>query len=125
VGAPPGAEGGQATVELALLLPVVVVVLLTVVQVAVLGRDALLVAHAAREAARAAAVDPHPGAAPAAASAAGGLDPDRLEVTVSGRGGPGSRVRVEVRYEAPADVPLVGRLVGDRTLVSAVTMRVE
>jgi Flp pilus assembly protein TadG len=112
-------------VELALLLPVVVLISLAVLQLGVLGRDLLLVSHAAREAARAAAVDPDPAAARRAASESSGLDPDRLHVRVTGRQGPGSRVRVEIAYQASTTIPLVGRLVGDRTLESAVTMRVE
>ncbi len=120
-----GRERGQSTVELALLLPVVVLLLLAVLQVGVLGRDVLLVTHAAREAARAAAVDGDPGAARRAAVASSGLHPDRVPVAVTGRDGPGSRVRVEVAYRAPTGVPIVGRLLGDRTLHAAVTMRVE
>jgi Flp pilus assembly protein TadG len=112
-------------VELALLLPVVALLLLAILQVAVLARDVVLVTHAAREAARAAAVDPDPTAATAAAREATGLDADRLRVAVSGRGGPGSRVRVEVSYRAGTDVPLVGALLGDRTLRGTATMRVE
>lgn len=118
-------EDGQASVELALTLPVIVVLLLTILQAGLLARDNLLVAHASREAARAAAVDPDPGAARAAAEESSGLSADRLEVSVSGRGAPGSRVRVEVRYRAPTAVPLVGALLGDRTLRATTTMRVE
>ena len=118
-------EGGQATVELALLLPVVVTLLLVVLQVGLLARDVILVTHAAREAARAAAVDSAPGAARAAAAAAGGLEADRLTVQVRGRGGTGSRVRVTVVYRAPTEVPIVGAFVGDRTLRAEATMRVE
>lgn len=118
-------EGGQATVELALLLPVVVVLLLVILQVGLIARDVVLVTHAAREAARAAAVDPDPGAARAAAAAAGGLAADRLTVGVRGRGDAGSRVRVRITYRAPTDVPLVGALVGDRTLRAEASMRVE
>ena len=51
-------EGGQATVEVALLLPLLATMLLAVVQVGLVVRDQVLVTHAAREAARAAAVDP-------------------------------------------------------------------
>jgi Flp pilus assembly protein TadG len=112
-------------VELALLLPLVVLLLLAVLQVGLLARDVVLVTHASREAARAAAVDPAPGAALAAARASSGLDADRLRVTVAGRGDAGSRVRVEVTYRAHLDVPLIGDLVGDRTIRSAATMRVE
>ena len=54
-------ERGQATVEFALLLPVLVLALLAVLQVAFVVRDQVAVVHAAREAARAASVDPDPG----------------------------------------------------------------
>lgn len=118
-------DRGQASVELALLLPVVVLLLLAVLQVGLLARDVVLVTHASREAARAAATDPEPGAARAAANASSGLDPDRLDVTVSGRGAAGSRVRVEVTYQAQTGVPLIGALLGDRTIRSTATMRVE
>jgi Flp pilus assembly protein TadG len=112
-------------VELALLLPLVVVLLLAVLQVGLLARDVVLVTHASREAARAAATDPDPEAARTAATASSGLAADRLEVRVRGRGDAGSRVRVEVAYRAPTTVPLVGALLGDRTIRSSATMRVE
>lgn len=117
-------DGGQATVELALVLPLVALLALVVVQVGLVVRDQLLVTHAAREAARIAAVDPEPGAPAAAArAAAADLDPGRLDVTASGRAS--GRVRVEVSYRAPTVVPLVGALLDDVTLRAAVTMRVE
>jgi len=112
-------------VELALLLPVVAVLLLAVVQVGLVARDLVLVTHASREAARAAATDPAPGAARSAALASSGLDPQRLQVTVADRGAAGSRVRVEVTYRSATVVPVVGRILGDRTLHSTTTMRVE
>ena len=118
-------ERGQASVEVALLLPVLVLVLLVILQVGLIGRDLVLVSHASREAARAAAVDPDPGAAEAAARASGGLDPRRLTVSVTGRGAAGSLVQVTVRYRAGTDVPLVGALLGERTIRSSTTMRVE
>ncbi|MGI9032070.1 MAG: TadE/TadG family type IV pilus assembly protein, partial [Ilumatobacteraceae bacterium] len=55
--------GGQAAVELALVLPVVVVFLLGLLQVALVARDQLAVELAAREGARAALVSAQPGAA--------------------------------------------------------------
>jgi Flp pilus assembly protein TadG len=118
-------ERGQATVELALVLPLVVLLLLALVQVAVVTRDQVLVAHAAREAVRAAAVDPDVEAARRAAEQAGPLAPDRLGVEVTGRDGVGSRVRVVVRYTVPTRLPLVGRAVDDVTLTASATMRVE
>jgi hypothetical protein len=118
-------EGGQATVEAALVLPLVATMLLAVIQVGLLVRAQVLVTHAAREGARAAAVDDSTDAAANAARSASTLVPDRMEVRVDGRAGPGSRVTVEVTYRAPTDVPLVGSLLGDVTLRARATMRVE
>jgi len=112
-------------VELALVLPLVALVLLAVVQVGLLVRDQVLVVHAAREAARESAVEPDPSAPRRVALAGSGLEGDRLDVTVSGRGGPGTRVRVEVGYRAPTRVPLIGAALGDVTLTASATMRVE
>jgi Flp pilus assembly protein TadG len=120
-----GTERGQATVELALLLPLLALLLLGVVQVGLVVRAQVLVTHAAREAARAAAVDPQVAVAREGAVAAARLDPDRLSVELSGSTEPGGRLTVTVRYRAPTAVPLVGGLIGDRTLVAEATMRVE
>ena len=118
-------ERGQATVEAALVLPLVVLLLLAVVQIGLLVRTELLVTHVAREAVRAAAVDADPHAATHAATTSSSLDPKRMTVEVRGRDGPGSRVRVVVTYTAPTDVPLIGGLLGDVTLQAEATMRVE
>jgi hypothetical protein len=120
-----GSQRGQATVELALLLPVVVLLVLAVLQLGLVARDVVLVTHAAREAARAAAVDPEPDAAIRAARAAGRWPPRRAGRGRARRRGPGSRVRVEVTYRIPTSVPLVGSMLGDRTVRSTMTMRVE
>jgi hypothetical protein len=109
-------ERGQATVELALCLPVVAVALLLVVQVGLVAHDQVLVVHAAREAARAAAVG-------APLPVLDGLDPARSDVVVE-RGGEG-RVRVRVRYRSPTAVPIVGPLVPDAFLTAETTMRDE
>lgn len=121
----PANDRGQASVELALLLPLIVLLLLVVLQVGLLARDVVLVTHASREAARAAAIDADPAAARRAAAGSSGLQADRLTVTTRGRGAPGSRVAVTVEYRAPTSVPVVGALVDDRTLASTATMRVE
>jgi Flp pilus assembly protein TadG len=118
-------QRGQATVELALALPLVVILLLLVVQAGVLARDQVLVTHAAREAVRAAALDDDTAAIERAATDAGPLDPSRLTVEVRGRGAPGSRVTVEVTYRAATRVPLIGGLVADVDLHARATMRVE
>ena len=122
---PGDAEDSQAAVEVALVLPLLVMVLLGLIQVGLVIRDQVLVTHAAREAARAAAVDPGPEAARHAAESGGALDPDRLSVESAGREGPGSRVQVTVRYRVPTRVPMIGPLIGDLRLQAEATMRVE
>ena len=122
-----GGDRAQASVELALLLPVILLLVLAVLQVGLLSRDVVLVTHAAREAARAAATDPSPDVARAAALASSGLDPTRVTVTLDVTGAPdrARRVRVEVVYRAPTAVPLMGALVADRTIRTTATMRLE
>ena len=118
-------DEGQATVELALVLPLVAALLLLVLQVGLVLRDHLLVAHAAREAARAAAVaDGDPSAAQRAATRAGDLDAGRMAVatrTVDG----GARVAVHVTYQSPTDVPLVGLLLPDVRVSGDAVMQLE
>lgn len=121
----PARQRGQAVVELSLILPVVAVLALFVAQVARVALDSLLVHHAAREAARAAAVEPEQSSAERAARAAAGLAPDRLTVQLAGGRQPGDALAVTVDYSAETVVPLVGRLVGDIDLSASVTIRVE
>lgn len=118
-------ERGQATVELALALPLLVILLLGVVQVGLVVRDQVLVTHAAREAVRAAAVDPDPSASRDAGIRAGALDPDQLEIVVGPRGSPGDRVTVSVAYRGTPRLPLVGEVVERVVLRAEATMRVE
>lgn len=114
-------ERGQATVEFALLLPVLVLSLLAVIQVALVVRDHVAVVHAAREAARAASVDPDPGSAVRAARRA----LPEADVHVGARPAIGEQISVEVTYTSHTDLPLVGVLFPDPTLHSTVVMRVE
>ena len=114
-------ERGQVTVEFALLLPVVVLVALAVIQVALVARDQMALAHAAREAARAASVDPDPGAAEAAAHR---TVPD-AEVSVTDRPEVGEEISVVVVHISKTDLPLIGPLVPDIAQVASATMRVE
>lgn len=116
---------GQATVELALTLPVVVLALLLVVQVALIGLAQILVVQAARAAGRVAAVEPDLAPVRAAAAQTPGLRADRLVVQRGTRGRPGSMVSVTVRYRAPTDLPLAGSLMGDVALTATATYRVE
>ena len=115
------ADRGQATVELALALPMVCLLLLDMVQVAVIGRDQLAVQLAAREAARAAAVSAQPvGAGIAAAHRAVALRP--LDVLISEGDG---IVTAIVRFTDHTDVALIGALLPDVVLSATVTMAAE
>jgi Flp pilus assembly protein TadG len=111
-------DRGQAAVELAMAMPLVVVFVLGVLQVALVARDQLAVELAAREAARAASVSADPaGAATAAASRVTELGPLDVSVSVAG-----DVVRVRVSYTNPTDVAIVGAAIGDVTLDATATM---
>jgi hypothetical protein len=118
-------ERGQSAVELALVLPLLALLALGLVQVGLVVRDQLLVLHAARDAAREAAVSADQAAITGAARDATGLDPSRLRVDVGPRGQSGSTVRVTVRYHSPTVVPIIGRFVNDVDLEASASMRVE
>ena len=119
-------DGGQATVELALVLPVIVMLLLLLVQVAVLVRDQVLVIHAAREGARAAAVTgANADAAEKAAFATAGLPLQSTDVITTPPGPKHDLVQVQVLYTDSTDVPIIGRLLGDVRVTGTVSMRME
>ena len=107
--------------EFALLLPLIVFAALALIQVGLLVRDYVGIQHAAREAARAASVDPDPGGA---ARAARRTLPG-AQVHVGARPRVGEPITVEVTYHAVTDVPLVGALFPDPTLHAHAVMRVE
>jgi Flp pilus assembly protein TadG len=99
---------GSAAVEFALVLPILFVVLLGLVQVGLLARDELLVQQAARVGARQAAISSDGTSVRAVAvDGSGGLDEDRMTVTVAGGAAQGDPVSVSVTYEAPIAVPFV------------------
>jgi TadE-like protein len=114
-------EGGQSTVEFALLLPLIVFAGLAVLQVGLVVRDQVAVVHAAREAARAASVDPD---ASRAVKAARRTLPD-AEVAVGARPEVGEPIAVEVSYRSATNLPLVGPLFPDPELSARTVMRVE
>lgn len=116
-----GGDAGQAVVELALVVPLVLVLLLGVVQVTVVAAEQLAVWHAAREGARAAAVAAAPlDAATAAAHATTGLEP--LDVTAVVAGG---MVSVTVAHTDGTEIPVIGALLPSVTLRATVRMALE
>lgn len=114
-------ESGQSTVEFALLLPLLVLAMLALLQVALVARDEIALVHAAREAAREASVDPNPaGAIRAAQRVLPGAT-----VVVGTRPAVGEPIVVDVTFASHTDLPLVGRLFPDPLLHARVVMRVE
>ena len=113
-------QSGQATVELALVLPAVVTVLLLVVQVGLLVRDRVLTVHAARSAARAVAVDPSASAARRAV-AGSGVD---VRVALGGELRPGGLATVTVTGR-PTSLPIVGVVLAGVELRERLVVRVE
>jgi len=114
-------ERGQATVEFAFLLPLVVLAALAVIQVGLVVRDQMGVVHAAREAARAASVDRDPDAPVRAAH----RTLPGAEVSVGARPSVGDEITVTVKYHSVTNLPLVGALFPDPDLHASATMRVE
>lgn len=114
-------DAGQATVEFALVLPLVLALFVLLLQVALVGRDEILVVHAARDAARAEAVAPDLVAARASAQ----RTLPGASVRVLAREAVGGSARVEVTYVSRTDLPLIGALVPDLTLHATAVMRVE
>jgi hypothetical protein len=103
-----------------------VLLLLLLVQVGVLVRDQVLVIHAAREGARAAAVaGADADVAEHAALAAAGLPLRTTDVITTPPTTKHHFVRVQVHYTDPTDVPVIGRLLGDVELWGSVSMRLE
>lgn len=114
-------DKGQATVELALSLPLLFIFLLGIVQLVVIVRDQLAVQLAAREAARAAAVAlPAGGAAQGAADRAVTLRPLIVATRVAI-----DTVTITVSHVTRTDVPLIGALLPDVTVSATATMALE
>jgi Flp pilus assembly protein TadG len=113
------ADRGQATVEVALVLPLLAVVLLAIGQLIVVGVTEIQVTNAARSGARAAVVGE---SVTDAVNNISGLDPASTTITTNRTG---SNVTVRVDYRGGTEVPIVGALVGDTAHSASVTMRVE
>jgi Flp pilus assembly protein TadG len=123
----PGGARGSATLEFALVLPLVLVMTLALVQVGVLVKDQLVVAESARAGAREASVNVDDDAArQAAVEAASSLDAARLDVAVERGGGAGDAVSVAVTYHAPVAITVVAWLFPSTIELGATaTMRQE
>ncbi|MEZ5176302.1 MAG: TadE/TadG family type IV pilus assembly protein [Acidimicrobiia bacterium] len=118
-----GAEGASAVVEFALVLPLVLVLLFGIVEVAVIARSEIQLIHAAREGAREAAASPDTSrAANAVRSALGDLG-SRARIGVSRPAAIGARATVRVSVQHRVAAPIFGGFTV--TLSASSTMRVE
>ncbi len=114
-------DRGQAAIEFAIALPLVVLLVIGVIHVTVVVRDQLAIELAARDGARAAAVSAAPSAAAtAAAEGATSLRPIDTSTAVSA-----TSVTVTVRHITRSRAPLLGILLRDVELDASVTMARE
>lgn len=118
-------EAGQATLELALGLPILALLLAGLVEVGLLAADQTRVWHAAREGARVAVVDPDvPDVRDAAERP--GLRPLDIEISPAPElRRQGDPLTVTVRHDPQARVPLFGPLIENVVLNAQATMRIE
>lgn len=118
-------ERGQSTVELALCVPIVALLLAAVVEVGLVVADQGRVWHAAREAARVATVDDDHAQIQAAVVRTGLKGAEILVEPRSIYRRQGEPVTVSLRYRPPGHVPLIRELVDSIELRAEATMRVE
>ncbi|MFP5352800.1 MAG: TadE/TadG family type IV pilus assembly protein [Actinomycetota bacterium] len=122
---PSQGQSGQATLELALTLPVLALLLAALVEVGLVVADQARLWHATREAARVAAVDPDAGEVRAAAERPG-LSPLKVEISPAPRmRRQGDPVTVHVTYSPESRVPLFGSLLERVELEATGVMRIE
>lgn len=114
-------DRGQATVEFALTIPVLVIALLGAIQVFVILVDRIHLVHVTRDAARAASVGDDPRSA--AEMVIDRSFPDReISLTVSMSD---DVVTVELVLSNPTDVPIIGRFLPDVELRESLSMLAE
>lgn len=114
-------DRGQATVEFALTIPVLVIALLGAIQVFVILVDRIHLVHVTRDAARAASVGDDPRSA--AEMVIDRSFPDReISLTVSTSD---DVVTVEMVVSNPTDVPIIGRFLPEVELRESLSMLAE
>ncbi|MGI9666299.1 MAG: TadE/TadG family type IV pilus assembly protein [Acidimicrobiia bacterium] len=116
-------ERGSAVVEFALVVPVVLVLLFGIVEVALVAKTEVQLLHASREGARQAATSPDTRRAAAAARAALGSSGSRASVSVSRPAAVGQPATVAVSLRHTVAAPLLGGFTVD--LRATTSMRTE
>jgi Flp pilus assembly protein TadG len=105
-----GRERGQALVEFALALPVLLILLFGAIQFAIVFNHWLTLTEAVRAGARQAAVcryQPSPTPTERVLAARGSLDPARLSISVTPCGAAGSEAAVSATYPYKIDIPFL------------------
>ena len=123
-----GREDGQAAVELALVLPVLITLFLAIVQFGIVFHHYLVLTDAVGTGARQAAVsrsaaDPAAAAKQAVLGAATGLDAGRLDVRVETSWEAGADAAVTATY--PYAIEIFGVVVRDGVLTARTIARIE
>lgn len=113
-------DSGQATVELALCLPVVTIIVLVMTQLCVIGIHTVALVNTTRDVTRAAAIGVDP--VTAARRAARRLAADSVQVDVRVDDG---WVTVRLTESVPTDLPIVGAWFGDIVVHEELTMMLE
>ncbi|MFM1760858.1 MAG: hypothetical protein RL478_468 [Actinomycetota bacterium] len=114
-------DSGQATVELALVMPLIIGLLLIILNVGLVVRDQLAVWHAAGAGARAASISPNsPDIVQQAVEDEVWLRPLHLQITRDEQ-----LITVDVQYPRTINLWLIKHFVPPLTLSASVTMHVQ
>ncbi len=116
-------ESGSAVVEFALVLPLILVLLMGLIEVAVIARTEIHVVHATREGAREAAASPDTSRAASAVRGALGERGAAARIMISRPSTVGQRASVTVSMPYRVATPIFGGFTV--TLTSRAVMRVE
>lgn len=121
-------QSGQALVETALTIPILVVLLMAIVSLGYLFNSQLVVTNACREGARSGAIGKPSDTVRQTVNdflSSGGLQPARATIQVQGAGAPsGSLLSVQVSYSLELPVAVTG-LPSALTLSARSAMRIE
>ena len=116
---------GQATLEFALLLPALMLIVMFSVQVFLLTRDQMMLLHAARVASRTVAISNDPSLAQSVVVGSTQLDPRRLTVSVLGDAQPGEEVTVRLEYRSQVAFALFRLMVEEVVIEEELMMSAE
>jgi Flp pilus assembly protein TadG len=114
-----GEQNGQATIEFALVIPLVAIMLLLIVQTAVVVREQVMLINGVREAARAAAVDPSTDVTSVVRSASG------LSTVSVSSSDDGASITVSATATVPIVIPVLRSFRKSVSLDARATMRAE